>query len=403
MITRRRVIIAGGAAALARATPSLAQSKSKPVRIGILEDMSGPFADLGGPGSFVAARMAIDDFGGNVIGRPIEVLSGDHQNKPDIGGQIARSWYDLNDVRMITGLTNSAVALGIQKLTAEKNRINIVVTAALDRLIEEDCSPNGILWNYTGRAIVKSTIEQAIKTTENIWFFITSNYAGGRTMEEQATPLIQAAGGKILGTVHPPVGSSDFSSYLLQAQASGAKNLGVMTFGQDFITLMKQAAEFNIMKDMRPIAPFVFHSDLHSIGIAASQGMIVAAPFYWDLNEATRAFSIRFTKETGRPPDMAHGGVYTAITHYLKSIQAAGTDESAVVLMSMRKMPVNDMYTEGASIRADGMVVRPIYLFVVKSPSESTSDWDMLRQTGVVDKDLAFSLPADQKCPLLKM
>lgn len=386
-----------------RAAAASAQTSSgNPVKIGVLDDMSGPFSDLAGPGSLAAAKMAAEDFGGTVLGRPVLVIGGDHQNKPDVGAGIARQWYDVDNVGLITGLTNSAVALAVHRLSAEKKKIDIVVTAAADRLIEDDCSPNGILWNYSARAIVTATIEQVRKSAGDTWFFVTSDYAGGHAMEDQAFPLIRAAGGKILGSVHPAVGTADYSSYLLQAKSSGAKILGIATFGSDFANLLKQAAEFGITKTMTPVSPFVFHADLHAVGPAAVQGMIVAAPFYWDLNAATRAWSKRFSAVAGHPPDMAHAGNYAAVSHYLKSVRAAGTDESGAVLAAMRKMPVDDMYTQGASIRKDGMVVRPIYTFVGKTPAESQGDWDLLRQTGTVDASVAFALPENDKCPLLK-
>ena len=404
MITRRSALTAGLVTlAASRSFPTAAQPRGDAVKIGVLDDMSGVFADLAGPGSMTGAHMAAEDFGGTVLGRPVQIVAGDHQNKPDIAVSIARQWYDVDNIGMITGLTNSGVALAVHKLAAQKRRIDIVVTAATDQLIEEDCSPNGILWNYSARAIVSSTITQAARSAGDTWFFVTSDYAGGHVMEDQAAPLIRAAGGKVLGAVHPPVGTSDYSSFLLQAQASGAKILGVVTYGSDFANLLKQAAEFGITKTMRPVAPFVFHSDLHAVGVAAAQGMIVAAPFYWNLNPATAAWSRRFNAITGREPDMAHAGTYTAVTHYLKSIRAAGTDELGAVLAAMRKMPVEDMYTQGARIRQDGMVVRPIYTFEVKRPAESTGGWDLLRQTGVIDKDVAFALPKDDKCPLLKL
>lgn len=403
MITRRS-LLAASSAILAASQPLLAKAQAdpRPIRIGVLEDMSGVFADLGGPSTVVAAKMAIEDFGAKVLGRPIEVLGGDHQNKPDVAVGIARQWYDMDGVGLITGLTNSAVALAVHKLAAEKDRIDIVLNAATDALIEESCSPNGIMWNWTARAIVKATVEQAIRAGGDSWFFITSDYAGGRIMEDEARPIIEAAGGKVIGAIHPPVGKADFSSELLTAQASGAKLLGVVTYGQDFVNLMKQVGEFGIRQSMQPIAPFTFQSDLRAVGPEVVQGMTVAAPFYWDLNPATRAWSERFSKLTGREPDVGHAGAYTAVTHYLKSIQQAATDKTAPVLQAMRTLPISDMYTGDARIREDGMVVRTIYLFAGKRPSESNGPWDLLRLTGNVDKNTAFPIPPNDKCSLLK-
>jgi branched-chain amino acid transport system substrate-binding protein len=400
MISRRGLV--GLAAALGARRLARAQAGAKPIRIGILEDMSGVFSDLGGQNSLLAARMAVADFGGAVLGRPIELLGGDHQNKPDVGAALARRWYDVEGVGLITGLTNSAVALQVHKLAAEKDRIDIVVNAATDALIEENCSPNGILWNHSARAIVTATVAQVAKSSPGDWFFITSDYAGGRIMENEAEPILRAAARKLVGAVHPPVGTSDFSSELITARSSGAKFLGVVTFGRDFANLMKQFEEFGVARSMRPVVPFVYLSDLREVGPRVIGGMTVAAPFYWDFNDETRAWSARFRGQTGRAPDMGHGGVYTAVTHYLKGVRAAGTDEARAVLQAMRNTPVEDMYTNGAHIRADGMVVRPIYLFEGKRPEESHDPWDLLRQTGVVDKDAAFPLPAEAKCHLLR-
>ena len=401
MLDRRDLIRSAVALGAAYPLRARAGAPGNPVRIGILEDMSGVFSDLGGPGTLVAARMAAEDFGGTVLGRPIEVLGGDHQNKPDVGAAIGRKWFDVDGVGLITGLTNSAVALAIHRLAAEKGRIDIVVNAATDALVEEDCTPNGIMWNYTARAVVSATVRQVLETKGNSWFFVTSNYAGGTVMEDEGSPLIRAAGGKVVGSVRPPLGTTDFSSELLTAQASGAEVLGIVTFGHDFLNFMKQMAEFGVNRTMRPIVPFVYHSDLRAVGPAVVQGMTVAAPFYWDLNPATRAWSDRFRALTGRSPDVGHGGTYGAVTHYLKAMRIANTSEAAPVLAAMRDLPVQDMYTEGARIRADGMVVRPIFLFEGKTPAQSRDPWDLLRYTGVVNKEAAFPIVSPAKCVLL--
>ncbi len=403
MITRRMMLAAGSASlGVVQPMPAKAQRQTGAIRIGVLEDMSGVFSELGGQGTVVAARMAVEDFGGTVLDRPIEVLGGDHHNKPDIGGAIARKWFDADNVGLITGLTNSAVALAIHTLAAEKDRIDIVVNATNDALIEENCSPNGIMWNYTARAVVTSTVTQALKSVGKSWFFVASDFVGGHIMENEASPLLRAAGGRSVGSIYPPLGTTDFSSELLAAQSSGAEVLAVVTYGQDFLNIMKQAAEFGILRTMRPVVPFVYQSDLHAVGPAVIQGMTVAAPFYWDLNPETRAWSARFRALTGRAPDMGHGGAYAAVSHYLKSVRLAGTDKAGPVLQAMRSLPIDDMYTSGASIRRDGMVVRPMHLFEGKAPAESRDPWDLLRHTGTVDKDAAFALPPGNKCHLLE-
>ncbi|MFG1257337.1 ABC transporter substrate-binding protein [Xanthobacter flavus] len=401
MVSRRTVLF-GGALALTGAGSGRASAQVQPIKIGVLEDMSGVFSDLGGNGTTIAARMAVEDFGGKVLGRPIEIVSGDHQNKPDLALSIARKWYDIEGVGLITGLTNSAVALGVQKLAADKNKINIVQNASTDVLIEQDCSPNAIIWNWTARTIVRLTVEMAMKTSGKTWYFIVSDYAGGRIMEDEATPLIKSAGGAVLGTSRPPVGEADFASHLLTAQASKAEVLGVVTFGQDFVNLLRQCVDFGIVRTMRPVAPFAFHSDLKAVGPQGIQGMPVAAPFYWDLNPETRAFSDRFRKLTGRPPDVGHAGTYNALIHYFKSLKAANTDQTADVLAAMRKMPINDMSTKDGFIRGDGMVVRQIYRFVGKTPAESKDPWDLLKFVDTVPKEAAFPEQKDPKCRLLK-
>jgi branched-chain amino acid transport system substrate-binding protein len=303
---------------------------------------------------------------------------------------------------MITGLTNSAVALAVQNLTADKRKISIVQNAAADALVEANCSANGIVWNWTARPIVKSTVSRAIREGRKSWYFIVSDYAGGKAMEDQAADVIRAAGGSILGSVHPAVGTSDFASYLISARASGAQTLGVMTFGQDFVNLLKQAVEFGVTPQMQPIAPFVFQSDLHAAGLTAIQGMTVAAPFYWNLNPQTRAFSARFRKATGREPDVGHAGTYNAIMHYLNAVKSAKQTESAAILSAMRATPVNDMSTKDGKIREDGTVERQLYLFEGKKPSDSHDSWDLLRQIGEVPKEEAFPLPTPPKCILMK-
>lgn len=381
---------------------SLAQVSDDAVRIAIVEDMSGIFADLSGRGSVLAARMAAADFGGSVLGKPIDIVSADHQNKPDIAATLARSYYDVGKVDVVAGLGNGGVALTVHNIAKERGKISIVVTAANDMVIEKDCSPTGILWMFNGQAIQRSLVQEVVRSGGDSWFFVTSDYAGGHNIERMAAAHLAAAGAKVIGAVRAPLGSADFASFLLQAQASGAKVVSFVAFGNDLINMVKQAQEFGLANNHQRIVPaWLYHSDLRGIGLRGAQGLVTAAPFYWNMNDETRIWSARFEKETGRKPDMPHAGTYTAVLHYLKAIQAAGTDEPKAVIAKMREIRINDMHTKDGYLRRDGMAVRDIYLFRTKSSAEARDDWDMLQQTGIVDKDVAFR-PADPTaCPLL--
>lgn len=374
------------------------------VKIGILHDANGPYKDNQGPGDNVAVDLALEDFGKQLLGKDIQILFADHQHKPDLATNIARQWYDVEGVDVIMGLGNSAVALAVQQLTREKKKINISTAASSSELIGKACSPNGFLWVHDTYAVATSAARALTKSGLNSWFFITADYAFGHALERDAARIVEASGGKVLGRVKHPPFVSDLSSYLLQAQASGAKVIGLANAGVDTVNSIKQASEFRIIGPGRQrVAAMLFLiTDVKSTGLQAAQGLTITLPFYWDMNEETRAFSKRFEAKMHRPPTMYHAGIYSAVTHYLKAVKAAGTDDTDAVLAKMREIPINDMMTKNGRIREDGRAMRTMYLFEAKTPEESKGDWDLLKQTGEVSPDDAAPSLSESQCPLVK-
>jgi branched-chain amino acid transport system substrate-binding protein len=381
-----------------------AQSGNGAVKIGILHDASGAYKDNQGQGDNVAVNIALEDFGKQVLGKNIEVIYADHQHKPDIAVGIARQWYDVEGVDVIMGLGNSAVALAVQQLTRDKNKINIATAASSSELIGKGCSPNGFLWVHDTYAVATSAARALTKAGLDTWFFITADYAFGHALERDAARIVEASGGKVLGRVKHPPFTPDLSSFLLQAQASGAKVIGLANAGVDTVNSIKQAAEFRITGEgkQHTAAMLFLITDVKSTGLQAAQGLTVTLAYYWDLDDQTRSFARRFEKEMHRPPTMYHAGLYSAVTHYLKAVQAAGTDDTQAVLKKMREMPINDIMTKNGRIREDGRVMRDMYLFEAKKPSESKSDWDLLKKVAVVAADDAAMPLAESECPLIK-
>jgi branched-chain amino acid transport system substrate-binding protein len=374
----RRGLALGGAAALA--WPGHGRAQAKPFRIGVLTDMNGGYADQAGPGSVEAARMAIEDFGPQAAGRPVELLFADHQNKPDIAVGIARGWFDNDGVELVTDMPNSAAALAVQQLTRERNRVAIYATAATSELTGKQCSPNGI----------------------DTWFFVTVDYALGASLQVEATKAIEAGGGRVLGGVKHPFNTADFSSFLLQAQSSGARVIALCNAGADLINSVKQAAEFGITGKQLIVAPLVYISDIHSLGLRQSAGLTYVEGFYWDRDEGTRTWSKRFFERRKAMPTMTHAGVYSGVTHYLKAVQSAGTLDAGPVLARMRAMPVEDMFSHGGQVREDGRMVHDMLLVKVKSPSESKYPWDYYDVQQVIPGAQAFRPLADSECPLIR-
>jgi branched-chain amino acid transport system substrate-binding protein len=382
-------------------TSARAQISDDVVRIGVLNDQSGLYADLGGPGSVVAARMAVEDAGGTVLGKPVEIVFADHQNKADIGVAVARQWFDTGKVDMAIGFDNSAVALAVEQLAAEKNRIAIAGAVGSTAFTGKSCTPTEASWVYDSYALTTSLAKSIVAEGRDTWFFITVDYAFGHSLEADATSAVVAAGGKVLGSVRHPLNTSDFSSYLLQAQASGAKVVAFANGGGDMVNATKQANEFGLTKKQTMVSLLVFISDVHSMELQAAQGLKFVTAFYWDRNEETRAWSKRFFERQGRMPTMPQASVYSAIRHYIKAIAAAGTDEARAVMAKIREIPVNDFYASNGRVREDGRLVHDMYFAQVKTPAESTRPWDYYKILGTIPGDQAFRPLAEGGCPLV--
>jgi branched-chain amino acid transport system substrate-binding protein len=378
-----------------------AQISDDVVRIGVLNDQSGLYADLGGQGSVTAARMAVEDAGGVVLGKPVEVIFADHQNKADVGVAVARRWFETAGVDMAIGFDNSAVALAVEQLAADHNRIVIAGAVGTSAFTGKGCTPTEAAWVHDSYALTTSLAKSIVAEGRDTWFFITVDYAFGHSLEADATSAVQAAGGRVLGSVRHPLSTSDFSSYLLQAQASGAKVVAFANSGGDMINAIKQANEFGLTKSQTMVSLLVFISDVHSMELRAAQGLKFVTAFYWDRNDETRAWSKRFFERHGKMPTMAQAGTYSAVRHYLLSIAAAGTDEARAVMAKMHEIPVNDFYTTNGRVREDGRMVHDMYFAQVKAPSESTKPWDYYNILRVIPGNQAFRPAADSGCPLV--
>jgi branched-chain amino acid transport system substrate-binding protein len=389
------------AAACLGASVAHAQVSDDVVRIGVLNDQSSLYADAGGPGTVVAARMAAEDAGGAVLGKPIDIVFADHQNKSDIGAAIARQWFDTGGVDMAIGFDNSAVALAVEQLAAERNRIAIAGAVGSTAFTGKSCTPTEASWIYDSYALTNSLAKSLVAEGRDSWFFITVDYTFGHSLEADATSAVKAAGGKVLGSVRHPLNTSDFSSYLLQAQASGAKVVAFANGGGDMINATKQANEFGLTKNQTMVSLLVTIADVHSMELKAAQGLKFVTAFYWDRNEETRAWSKRFFARQGRMPTMGQASAYSAIRHYIAAIAAAGTDEAKAVMAKMREMPVNDFYAKNGRLREDGRLVHDMYFAQVKKPSESTGPWDYYNILGVIPGDQAFRSLAEGGCPLV--
>ena len=373
------------------------------VKIGVLTDMSGVYADYGGPGAVMAAKMAVEDFGGKMFGKEIQVISADHQNKPDIAKNVTLQWFDRDKVDMTVENLNSGVALAVTALGKEKNKITIINGAASARLTNEDCAPaTGIhylmdtiaLGNVVGKAIVKDGGDS--------WFFLTADYAFGHSLEKDTGEVVKAAGGKVLGAVRHPLSTGDFSSFLLQAQTSGAKIVGLANAGGDTVNSIKSAAEFGITKKQNLAALLMLVTDVHAVGLNTAQGLYLTEGWYWDTNAETRAWAKKFEDRMKKKPNSNQASVYSATMHYLNAVKAAGTDDTAAVMKKMHEMPINDMFAKNGKIRDDGRMVHDMYLYQVKTPAESKAPWDYYKLKGTVKGDDAFQSLANSRCPMFK-
>ena len=384
------------------AAPALAQQIS--VKAGVLNDRSGLYADLSGEGSVIAARMAVEDFKAAEKGIKVEIVSADHQNKPDVGSTIARTWYDQDGVDIILDVPTSSVALAVNQITREKNKIHINSGAASSDLTGKACSPNTVHWTYDTYALAQGTGGAMVKAGGDSWYFLTADYAFGHALERDTAAIVTKNGGKVVGAVRTPFPGTDFSSFLLQAQASKAKVIGLANAGGDTINSIKQANEFGITAGGQKLAGLlVFLSDVHSLGLATAQGLVLTESFYWDTNDQTRTWSDRFAKANGgKKPTMVQAGVYSGMLHYLKAVEAAKSKDSAAVMAKMRELPTEDPLFGKGSVRADGRKMHDMYLFEVKKPGESKGAWDYYKQISVLPAEQAFRPLAESECPLVK-
>ena len=403
MKLKRTLIAAAIAATFVTAGTASAQVSDGVIKIGVMNDMSGVYADLTGMGSVVAARMAVEDFGAAKKGMKVEIVFADHQNKPDVGSNIVNQWYDVDKVDAVFDVPTSSVALAVNEITRKKGKAFLVSGAATSDLTGKACSPNTIHWTYDTWMLANGTGSAIVKTGGNTWFFLTADYAFGHALERDTEAVVLKNGGKVLGKVRHPFPGQDFSSFLLQAQASKAKIIGLANAGGDTINSIKQAAEFGIVKGGQNLAGLlVFLPDIHALGLQTAQGLIFTETFYWDLNAQTRAFTKRFSALSPRNlyPSMIHAGMYSAVTHYLKAIEAIKTDDGTKVIAQMKKMPTDDPLFGKGSIRKDGRKIHPAYLVEVKKPSESKGPWDYYKIRATIPASQAFRPEKDGGCNL---
>ncbi|MCO6180129.1 ABC transporter substrate-binding protein [Ciceribacter sp. RN22] len=399
----RKNLIASLAIVLASSTAALADASDGKVKIGILNDQSGVYADFGGKSSVEAAKMAIEDYGGKVLGVPVEIVDADHQNKPDIASNIARQWYDTEQVDAIMELTTSSVALAVQAIAKEKKKIDIVTGAATTELTGKQCSPYGFHWAYDTHALAVGTGGALVKQGGDSWFFLTADYAFGYSLEQQTSDFVKANGGSVVGAVRHPLATTDFSSFLLQAQSSGAKVVGLANAGADTQNAIKQAAEFGITQGGQRLAALLFTlAEVHGLGLEAAQGLTLTEGFYWNRDEDSQKFGKRFFERTGKMPNMVHAGTYSAVLQYLKAIDKAGTDETEAVAKALHEMPVDDVFGRGGTVGPNGRMFHDMYLLEVKKPGDSKEPWDYFNVLATIPGKEAYIDPAKSGCELVK-
>lgn len=402
MATGRRGLAAGAVAAAGLALAGRGRAQAAPLKIGVLSDMSGIVVDLSGPGSLTSARMAVEDHGGKALGRPVEIVAGDHQNKPDIGIPMARTWYD-DGVRAIFDIGITTVALGVQALAREKDKLVVFVSSSSSDLTGSACSPNGISWTYDNYSQSQGVVRQLLAEGAKTWFFLTVDYAYGRNVQRDTTKMVEGGGGWVIGSVLHPFETKDFSSFLLQGKASGADVIALATTTSHAGNALKQADEFGMRSGRQRLAALslTLH-DVKALGLPAAQGLLVTAPFYWDQNERTRAFARRYLQRFGKMPNFVQASMYGAVSHYLKAVEQAGTDDTGKVAAAMKAMPINDFMTSSGHIRADGRTLRDNYVFRVKAPAESKGKWDLYEQVAFIPANEAFAPGDPGVCALLK-
>jgi branched-chain amino acid transport system substrate-binding protein len=400
MVKRRRAI--GFGLLLLGMLPSLASAQEGPLKIGVLTDISGPFATIVGENSVEAARMAVEDAGGTVVGRKIEIVAGDHQNKADIGANIARRWFDTENVEVIVDVPVSSVALAVQAVAREKKKVVLFSSGLTDRLSNEDCAPYSVQWMLDTNVLARGTVKSILEGGGDTWFFISADYAFGHSMEKISRDMITASGGKFVGSVKNPLNTPDMSSFLLQAQASKAKIIGVANVGQDFRNIVIGAADFGLIAGGQRLASMiVYDSDIISLGLDKARGLYLTTAFYWDLDDGTRTFAERFFKRRGTMPNMIQASIYSSVNHYLKAAKATGGFEPDKILPQMRATPVNDFFAKDGKLRPDGLMQHDTFLMEVKAPSESKSKWDILKLVRRIPGDVGYAPLADSKCSTL--
>lgn len=399
-----RTIIVAAALAAALCQAALADGISDGVvRIGVVTDMGGALSDLSGRGSVTAVKMAVEDFGGKVLGRPIEVLEMDHQNKPDVASSKIREWFDVQKVDMITDLTNSAVALAAIDIARDKNRIAIVNGAGATKITNEACTPNSIHYAWDTYAMANGTAKAVLKNGGTTWYFLTADYAFGQQSEKDVSDVVRSGGGKVLGSARHPLGVSDFSSFMLSAKNSGAKIIGLANGGSDTINAIKSAQEFGIDPQKQHLVGLaVFITDIHSVGLKSAQGLLLTAPFYWDRDDRTRQWSHRFFERMKKMPTAIQAANYSSTLHYLRAVQAAGTDATQPVMAKMKSMKINDFFAHNGTIREDGRMMHDMYLVQVKTPAESRYPWDYYKVVNTIPASEAFMPLSRSACPLVK-
>jgi branched-chain amino acid transport system substrate-binding protein len=382
--------------------PALAQLSGGVVRIGVLTDMDGVYSDANGRGSLIAAEMAVEEFGKTLGGRPIEIVSANHQNKPDIAATKARQWFEAGGVDVIVDLVTSSVALAVQEVGRQMNRPVLISGAASSRLTNEDCSPVGLHWTYDTYALAVGTAKAVVAEGGDSWFFLTVDYAYGHSLEADASHIVEANGGRVLGAIRHPFPTADFSSYLLQAQASGAKIIGLANAGADTINSIKQAHEFGITEAGQGLAGLLIGvHDVFGLGLEVAQGLLLTTGFYWDFDAETRAWSERFFERAGQMPSMYQAGVYSSTLHYLRAAEAAGSDATEAVIAMMKALPIRDAFARNAFIRDDGRMVHDMYLARIKSPQASEGPWDLYEILRVIPGEEAYQPLSKSRCPLV--
>ncbi|WP_037462352.1 ABC transporter substrate-binding protein [Skermanella stibiiresistens] len=398
-----KTLLAGTALLALSAGAASAQISGDAVKIGVLTDKSSLYADVAGEGSVVAAQLAVEEFGGKVAGKPVQVISADHQNKADISSNIARQWFDTEGIDAIADLVTSSTALAVQEVARDKGKITLISGAATSKLTGDACSPTGFHWTYDTYALAVGTGRAVVQEGGKSWFFITADYAFGQALEADVTREVKAMGGEVKGSVRHPLNNSDFSSFLLQAQASGAKVIGLANAGADTTNSIKQAAEFGITASGQSLAGLLlFISDVDSLGLQTAQGLSLTTGFYWDMDDETRAWSAKFEKKTNRKPTMVQAGVYSSVLHYLKSVEAAGTDDGVKVAAKMKELPVKDMFAKNGKILANGRMIHDMYLARIKQPAQSKGRWDYYDILRTIPAAEAYQTAELSGCPFTK-